>query len=188
MKKLNSFLKISILILMASFVTSSCTKSKDPYIDYTPEREAGLITDWLAAMEANNNNVDTTSTGLFYIVDKVGSGPTVQVGDTVTVKYIGMYLNGSVFDASAYHTNNVGTTLPYFSADSTYTYIHQAPDSENLKMIKGWEESIQVMNLGEAAAFLIPSAKAYGAYGYASIPPYTPLLFYIEVVGINNNR
>lgn len=188
MKKLNSFLKISGLILMVSFLVSSCLKSKDPYADYTPEREAGLISDWLTTMQSRNKNIDTTSTGLYYIVDKTGAGPTVQAGDTVTVRYVGMYLNGNVFDASAFHTAAVGTSLPYFSADSTYTYVHQAPDSDKLAMIKGWEESIEVMNKGEKAAFLIPSAKAYGAYGYASIPPYTPLLFYIEVVGINNNR
>lgn len=185
---MKSFFKISIFVFVGSFVVSSCMKSKDPYADYTAEREAGLISNWLADMTSKGNNIDTTSSGIYYIVEKAGNGPAVAVGDTVAVKYVGLFLNGNIFDASAVHVNQTGATLPYFSADSTYTYIHQSPDSENLAMIKGWEESIQEMKLGEAAVFLIPSAKAYGPYGYSSIPPYTPLLFYIEVVRINNNK
>ncbi len=184
MNKLNSFLKVCAIVLFSIVVISGCTKSKDPYADYTPAREAGLISDWLAAMVEKNNDIDTTSTGLYYIVNKVGTGATVAVGDTVTVKYTGMFLDGSIFDASAYHATNTGTTIPHFSADSTFTYIHQSPTSATLSMIKGWEEGIEVMNKGERAAFLLPSAKAYGAYGSGSIPPYTPLLFVIEVMDI----
>lgn len=40
------------------------------------------------------------------------------------------------------------------------------------------------LNKGASAAFLIPSAKAYGTTGYRSIPPNTPLIFIIEVVDI----
>lgn len=185
---MNSVLKISGVILIVSFLVSSCLKSKDPYANYTPEREAGLISGWLTNMQSKNMNIDTTSTGIYYIVSKAGTGANPRVGDTLTVRYVGLFLDGSVFDASAFHTHQVGTTLPYFSADSTFTYIHQAPDSPNLAMIKGWEESVAVMKKGEIAGFLIPSAKAYGSYGYASIPPYTPLLYQIELVAINQNR
>jgi len=184
MKKMNSILKTTMVILFVSVTLSSCLKSKDPYESYTPEREAGLISEWLSAMVSKGNDIDTTSTGLYYIVTKTGSGATVKSGDTVTVKYTGMFVDGSVFDASAYHTTDTGTTIPYFSADSTFTYIHQSPDSETLSMIKGWEEGIEVMNKGEEAAFMVPSAKAYGSSGYASIPPYTPLIFVIKVVDI----
>ncbi|HZL08818.1 MAG TPA: FKBP-type peptidyl-prolyl cis-trans isomerase [Prolixibacteraceae bacterium] len=184
MNKMNSFLKTSALVMFAVVIISGCTKKSDPYADYTPAREAGLISDWLTAMVDKNNDIDTTSTGLYYIVDRVGSGAKVTVGDTVTVKYIGMFMDGSVFDASAYHASSTNTVIPHFSADSTYTYIHQSPNSATLSMIKGWEEGIEVMNKGERAAFLLPSAKAYGAYGSDIIPPYTPLIFSIEVVDI----
>jgi FKBP-type peptidyl-prolyl cis-trans isomerase len=78
-----------------------------------------------------------------------------------------MFLDGQVFDASAYH------------GDGTYTYKHKTDP-----LILGWEEGIEVLNKGASAAFLIPSAKAYGVRGQGSIPPNTPLIFIIEVVDI----
>jgi FKBP-type peptidyl-prolyl cis-trans isomerase len=166
MKNLTSLLKFGAIVLLA-VVISSCGKN-DPY--YTPAREATLMKDWLDAMVQKQKDIDTTSTGLFYIADKVGTGATVQTGDTVTVKYTGMFMDGTIFDASAYQ-NEAGTM----------TYIHKSND---FRMIQGWEEGIEVLNKGASAVFLIPSAKAYGPTGYLSIPPYSPLIFVIEVVDI----
>lgn len=172
MKKLNNILKICVVVLLASIVVSSCKKDEDSTASYTPEKEAALIKEWLDAMVKSNKDIDTTATGLFYIVDKEGTGETVKTGDEVTVKYTGMFLNGSVFDASAYH-----------SEAGTYTYIHKDTDMTK-RMITGWEEGIEVMKKGGVSAFLIPSAKAYGPTGSMSIPPYCPLIFVIEVVDI----
>lgn len=166
MKKLNAILKVCVFVMFAVVLASSCKKD-DPYADYTPEREAALIKDWLATMVKNNKDIDTTSTGIYYIVEKEGTGETVKTGDEVTVKYTGLFLDGSIFDASAYH------------GDGTMTYIHKTDP-----LIQGWEEGIEVMKKGGSAAFLIPSAKGYGTTGSGSIPPYTPLIFVIEVVDI----
>ena len=167
MKKMNMLFKVFAFILFASVVVSSCKKDEDPYAAYTPEREAGLIKDWLTQMAANKAVVKTTTSGINYIVEKEGTGATVKAGDKVTVKYTGMFLDGSIFDASAYH------------GDGTYTYTHK---TDNL--IKGWEEGIEVLSKGGSAAFLVPSAKGYGTAGSGSIPPNTPLIFIIEVVDI----
>ncbi len=169
MKKLNISLKIVAIVLFATLI-SSCNKSKDPYADYTPEREATLMKEWLDAMVQKQKDIDTTATGLFYIVDKEGTGDNVKTGDEVTVKYTGMFMDGTVFDASAYQ-NEAGTMA----------YIHKGTDS---RMIQGWKEGIEVLNKGARAVFLIPSAKGYGPTGYLSIPPYSPLIFVIEVVDI----
>lgn len=168
MKILNSVLKIGAIVLFAVLAISSCKKTEDPYAAYTPEREAGLIKDWLAQMVSTGQNIDTTSTGIYYIVEKAGIGVTVQAGDTVTVTYTGMFMDGTVFDASEYH-------------DGAMTYVHKGDDS---RMISGWEEGIEVTNKGSKTVFCIPSAKAYGPNGYSSIPPNTPLIFVIEVIDI----
>ena len=171
MKKLNTIFKISAFILFVVLM-ASCKKEEDPYADYTPEREANLIKEWLAAMTTKKNDIDTTVTGIYYIVDttKVGTGPTVIAGNSVTVKYTGMFLDGTVFDASVYHNQ-----------EGTMVYEHKTDP-----LIQGWEEGIEVLNKGAGAAFLIPSAKGYGATGSydGTIPPYTPLIFIIEVIDI----
>lgn len=189
MKKLTNILKIGVLILFVG-ILAACNKEKeeeeDPYaylqtsiknytvkniynneVQFTKEGEAALIKIWLDSMTVNNALIDTTSTGLRYIVEKVGAGDNVKTGNQVTVKYIGFFMNGTIFDASAYH------------GDGTYTYKHKTTS-----LIKGWEEGIEVLNKGASAAFLIPSAKGYGSAGSGSIPPYTPLIFVIEVIDI----
>jgi FKBP-type peptidyl-prolyl cis-trans isomerase FkpA len=168
MKKLNALLKVGVLVLFSALIISGCNKNEDPYAEYTPEREATLIKDWLAQMVTNKKDIDTTSTGIFYIVEKEGTGETVKSGNTVKVKYTGMFLDGTIFDASAYH------------GDGTMTYVHKTDP-----LIKGWEEGIEVMSKGGIAAFLVPSAKGYGITGAGSIPPNTPLIFIIEVIEIN---
>ncbi|MBV5313885.1 MAG: FKBP-type peptidyl-prolyl cis-trans isomerase [Prolixibacteraceae bacterium] len=166
MKKLNMLLKIGVLVLFTAVIISGCNKDEDPYAAYTPEREAALIKEWLDAMVAKKFNLDTTSTGIFYIPDKVGTGPKVTAGDSVFVKYSGMFLDGTVFDAT--------------SGSATFAYKHK---TDNL--IQGWNEGIEVLSKGGSAAFLIPSAKGYGVTGSLPyIPPYQPLIFIIEVVDI----
>jgi len=61
------------------------------------------------------------------------------------------------------------------------TYIHKTN-----RMIQGWEEGIEILSKGGSATFLIPSNKGYGPLGSEdrTIPPYTPLIFIIEVVNI----
>jgi FKBP-type peptidyl-prolyl cis-trans isomerase len=169
MKEWNKILRVCLFAVFVSFLASSCLKTTDPYAAYTPAREAGLIKAWLDAQVAAKKNIDTTSTGIFYIRDKVGTGPNVKAGDSVKVIYTGKFTDGTVFDTS------VG------KKDGTYSYVQEASTS---RMIQGWEEGIKVLNKGASATFLIPSAKAYGSGGYSIIPPNTPLIFVIEVVDI----
>lgn len=161
MRKLNMWLKVGAVVLFAMALVFGCRKFENTY---TPENEAIQIKNWLDTQVKNNINIDTTATGLYYIVNKVGSGATVMEGDEVTVQYSGMFINGTVFDDSP-----------------GFTYIHKADET---RMIPGWEEGIEVLSKGGSALFLIPSAKAYGNLGYDRIPPYTPLLFTIEVIDI----
>lgn len=170
MKKLNGILKLSAFVLFL-VITASCLKDEDPYASYTPEREAAMIKEWKADMKLEKLQLDSTSTGIYYVADstKVGTGPTVVAGDTVTVKYIGMFLDGSIFDASSNRP------------PGTYTFVHKTD-----RMVQGWEEGIEVLSKGASAAFLVPSAKGYGVEGSdrGIIPPNTPLIFIIEVVDI----
>ena len=183
---MNLLVKPLAVFLFAVVFISGCKKDVDPYVKlnaeiaryvvdskvnssilHTSQGEKSLIDEWIAAMTANKEVINKTSTGINYIVEKAGTGETVKTGNTVTVKYIGFYTDGEIFDASA------------LRGDGTFTYIHKTTS-----LIKGWEEGIQVLQKGGRASFLIPSAKGYGTAGSGSIPPYTPLIFVIEVVDI----
>jgi len=172
MNNLKRILKIGVFSLIVLVVASSC--NKDPEVtptNYTPEREAEMIQEWLNYEVSIGIDIDTTTTGLYYIVETVGTGPTVKTGDSLVVKYVGFFMDEFIFD----------TSLDY--GDGTFSYVHKDTNPYK-RMISGWEEAVEVMSKGSKAIFLIPSEKAYGAAGNNKIPPYTPLLFQIEIVDI----
>jgi FKBP-type peptidyl-prolyl cis-trans isomerase len=173
MKNLSNFFKIFAFILILVAAISGCVKDNSTAAYYTPEREVTMIKAWLDSVSALNVNLDTTSTGIIYIPGKVGTGPKVKAGDIVTVKYTGKFLDGTIFDASEWHKE-----------DGTMVYLHKAPTDASKTLIQGWEEGIEVLSKGGSATFLIPSGKGYGSKGSGSIPPYSPLIFVIEVVNI----
>jgi len=163
MKKLNTYFKVCAVVLFSMVFVFGCKKT-DVTNSNTAEIEATQMKDWLDASVKSNKNIDTTTTGLYYIVDKVGSGLKVITGDSLTVKYTGKFMDGTIFDAAA-----------------NYSYVHKGAGQ---RMIQGWEEGVEVLSKGGSALFMIPSAKAYGDYGYAIIPPFSALLFTIEIIDI----
>ncbi len=149
---------LTILALISISVISSCKKD---YIDWGKLREAE-IADRNKYLADNNINVKPTSTGLYYIETKKGTGLKPREGLDVEVKYTGKFLNGKVFDSS----------------DS----FHFIFNTESV--IQGWNEGIGYMRKGGKATLIIPSKLAYGAYGNATIPKYSTLVFDIELINV----
>lgn len=120
-----------------------------------------------------------TASGLNYVISKEGSGAKANPGDTVLVNYTGMFLSGKVFDSS----------LPEV-AKKNGTYNEQRP-YEPLKLpvgmngsIPGFEEGLMLLNKGAKATLILPSSLAYGEQGNQGIPPFTPLIFEVDMVNI----
>jgi FKBP-type peptidyl-prolyl cis-trans isomerase len=90
----------------------------------------------------------------------------VKTGDLVQIKYKGMFLSEVAFDN--------GNTPFSFSIGSNSS-------------IAGFEAGIVKLRKGEKAKLLIPSALGYGSKGTTGIPPYSPLLFDVELQKINGN-
>ncbi|MCB0696481.1 MAG: FKBP-type peptidyl-prolyl cis-trans isomerase [Chitinophagaceae bacterium] len=89
-----------------------------------------------------------TESGLYYIIDKQGSGPNVEKGQKVTVNYTGTNLEGKPFDS------NVD---PQFNHVEPFSF-----DAGVGQVIPGWDEGILLLNKGSKARFFIPSPLAYG--------------------------
>lgn len=109
-----------------------------------------------------------TASGLTYLVTKNGIGRVPKVGETVVVHYTGMFTNGVKFDSS----HDRGQPYPF-------------PLGQG-RVIKGWDEGIAKLKVGDQAIFVIPSAIAYGARGRGSIPPDTTLVFIVELVEVKD--
>lgn len=114
-----------------------------------------------------DNKITTkpTASGLIYIETKKGSGPNPKPTDSVTVHYKGTFLDGKVFDSSIERGQPI--TFPLNG------------------VIPGWIEGMQLMKKGGKATLIIPSNLAYGQ-GNQGIPPYSTLLFEVELIDIKS--
>jgi peptidylprolyl isomerase len=116
---------------------------------------------------ANINQAVTTESGLTYIITKPGDGAQVQKGKTVHVNYTGLLTNGEIFDSSL--ARNEPLSFPVGVG----------------MVIKGWDEGLQALRVGDHATLIIPPDIAYGAAGAGGvIPPDATLIFIIEVLGV----
>jgi FKBP-type peptidyl-prolyl cis-trans isomerase len=98
-----------------------------------------------------------------------GSGPGAQTGDHVRVHYVGTLLDGSLFDSSR------------SKGRSPFTFVLGKGT-----VIKGWEEGVLGMQVGEVRRLVIPSDLAYGDRGRPPvIPARSSLVFEIEMLAIN---
>lgn len=138
------------------FFLSSCTKD-------SPEENLKKGEEYLAA-NAKREGVVTTDSGLQYEVlqeDREG-GRSPKSSDMVLCDYTGYFINGKKFDSSK------GTPVAF-------------PLNG---VILGWTEGLQYMKEGAKYRFVIPYYLAYGPGGYASIPPYSTLIFEVELVKV----
>jgi len=119
----------------------------------------------------NKVTVQPNADHLYILSKTAGNGKTITNGHDVEVKYKGMFLDGRVFDASANH-----------GGKGTFSFVY----SPDVPLIQGWIDVIGNMQEGEKVSVLIPSWLAYGSRGAGGlIPPFTPLLFDIEVVKVS---
>ena len=109
----------------------------------------------------------TTPSGLTYLITKKGTGRQLKAGDTVVLNYTGTLTNGTKFDSS--HDRNEPLTFELGAG----------------RVIKGYDEGIAKLHVGDHAILVIPGKLAYGPKGIPNaIPPDATLIFIVEVVNV----
>ena len=86
-------------------------------------------------------------------------------------------LDGSVFDTS---NEAVAKQAGVFDERRPYEPIEFALGQG--QVIPGWDEGISLMSAGSKGKLIIPSIIGYGEQGAGPIPPYSPLVFDVELV------
>lgn len=119
------------------------------------------------AANKSKDGVVTLDSGLQYKVIKAGNGKKPQRGDAVVCNYRGLFVDGREFDSS---------------------YKRNAPATFTLdKVIKGWDEGLQLMPVGSKWQLFVPPNLAYGEKGAGrTIGPNSTLIFEVELVAIKD--
>jgi FKBP-type peptidyl-prolyl cis-trans isomerase FklB len=113
---------------------------------------------------AKKDSVKVTPSGLQFKVLSAGTGPVPTANQRVKVNYEGKLLDGTVFDSS---------------------YKRQQPATFGCdQVIKGWTEALTMMPVGSKWQLFIPQELAYGDREAGKIPPYSMLIFTVELLEI----
>ncbi len=118
-------------------------------------------------LDKHSSGFEKTASGLRYQIIQKGNGTKATKGKKVSVHYSGALTNGLVFDSSYKRKQPIDFVLG----------IGQ--------VIPGWDEGIQLLQVGDKARFVIPSDLAYGSRGAGGvIPPNATLVFDVELMDV----
>lgn len=116
------------------------------------------------AYDVQGKDTVTAASGLKYIVVKEGTGKQAASGNTVKVHYTGYFTNGKVFDSSV-------------ERGEAFEFVLGAGN-----VIKGWDEGIALLKVGEKARLIIPYDLGYGEKDFYDIPGKSTLIFDVELL------
>lgn len=124
-----------------------------------------------AKMEAELDKIaagfEKTDSGLRYQIIQKGSGTKASQGKNISVHYKGQLADGRVFDSSYDRKQPIDFTVGVG------------------QVIKGWDEGLQLLQVGDKARLVIPSHLAYGSQGAGGvIPPDATLIFDVELMDV----
>jgi peptidylprolyl isomerase len=129
-----------------------------------------LVAAALVAPVASAQQAVTTPSGLTVVVTHRANGRRPQPGETVLVHYTGTLSDGTKFDSS--HDRNEPIAFPLGEG----------------AVIKGWDEGIAMLGVGDRAVLVIPPALGYGAKGAGRvIPPDATLVFVVTLVDVKQS-
>lgn len=117
------------------------------------------------AENSTKDSVITLPSGLQYKVIRQGNGPKPEKNQEVVVKYEGKLIDGTVFDSS-------------------YKRKGETAKFKCNQVIAGWTEALCLMPVGSKWELYIPQELAYGERQSGQIPPYSALIFTVELEGI----
>ncbi|MCB0663284.1 MAG: FKBP-type peptidyl-prolyl cis-trans isomerase [Saprospiraceae bacterium] len=144
------------------------------------EKKASQVPETMGVTEANalvteyiqkyndgtlSGEIQTTNSGLKFVVLEEGTGAAPQKGETVNVNYFGALTNGSEFDNS-------------FKRNQAFSF----PLGQG-RVIAGWDEGVALMKKGGTRIFFIPARLGYGERGYPPvIPGNSELVFLVQLL------
>jgi len=159
-------------------------QSMDAFMNDLKEAEATSANKYIA--DHKIANLQTTASGLRYVITQPSAKQKPVLADTVLVNYAGRGTDDKVFDTSI-ESIAQATGLAAQQQGRKYEPIRVvigAQPGQDGAVISGWNEGLQLLGEGAKATFVVPSALGYGPQGNQGIAPFSTLIFDLEVVKI----
>jgi FKBP-type peptidyl-prolyl cis-trans isomerase FkpA len=162
---------ISSLLAIAPILLIGCESPKKVEQPKKIEKEKKTKQPQITKPEGTKVVRTKTNSGLEYEIIKEGTGASPEKGKPVTVHYTGWLDKngepGAKFDSSV-------------DRGQPFTFIIGVG-----QVIKGWDEGVASMKVGEKRRLFIPSTLGYGTRGAgAVIPPNANLIFDVELLNV----
>lgn len=147
--------------LKNSQVEFTCNANYDPCAIKAPQSEIQSVQHYLDSMGITGTTQHCS--GMFYIIDTMGTGATPTICSTTSVSYVGKLVNGTVFDTTA----NGPITFPLSNT------------------ITGWVDGMLQIKAGSTIRMFVPPSLGYGSAPRGSIPANSILVFKTKLIAVN---
>ncbi|WP_366143745.1 FKBP-type peptidyl-prolyl cis-trans isomerase [Algibacter sp.] len=148
----------NIIIAFAIVFFTACSSDDAPK-DYRTENDQEIQ----AFIATNNLNVQSSISGLYYVIDEQGTGEKPEITDRVKVAYKGYLTDGTIFDE-----NEAGVSFSSLQG-----------------LIPGFAEGLTYFNEGGEGKLIIPAHLAYGSSKNEQIPGGSVIIFDIKLIYVN---
>ena len=178
MKNVNTYLAIALVLVVGAIIISvtlgsgDSKKSEAKTPDITQTKPSEIKIEPQATAEQPKTDTKPTATDLKIEVLKQGTGTVVtKVGDMISVHYTGTLADGTKFDSSL----DRGTPFKF--------------DLGAGQVIKGWDQGLTGMKVGEKRRLTVPPSLGYGDQAMGTkIPANSTLIFEVELLEILPNK
>jgi FKBP-type peptidyl-prolyl cis-trans isomerase len=149
---------VLITICFSMFLSSCSDTGSDPVLSFQDQwvKDTTAIG---AYLRSKNINALTDASGVRFVIDSLASGFPPRINNTVSFKYTGRFLSGTIFDEG----DITGVVSSY---------------------IGGFQVGLSLLPEGTKARLYVPSGYAYGSAGAQGIPANSNLIFEIQLKDI----
>ena len=144
-------------------ILSGCGKEKCEYNECGTTAPAPEIQSLQNYLQSNGISATQHCSGIFYVIDRQGSGDRPTGCSNVAVKYKGTLTNGVVFDETT------GNSTASFNMGG---------------LIRGFTNGVMQIKSGGKVTIYIPPSLGYGSRQSGTIPPNSNLIFTVELMEV----
>lgn len=174
-----------VLLFLVGFGLSSCIDNEST-VEAILIKDKEAIAEYLAEnpLEGEKEFIDEF-TGVHMFWHKVSESEIKpEIGDTLSVDYVGKLLSNRVFDTS---DEQIARDNDVYNENREYGPLRYRL-SNQLQLIEGFESAVSLMEEGDSVTVIFPSIYGYGSAGSQGgpvpIPPNSPIIFGIELLDI----